>query len=201
MKKLVMFYGYPLTGKSTASEKIRKLLLNEGIAVEVVSSSKLRLHSKNHSSSKGFINEENKRTKKVKDEAYISVCRKAEICLKKGIVPILDATFHKYIRRKWVYDLAKKQKADVYLLWMEFDDEKNIRKYLSEREDAKKRDKLHTWEQYITMVSQTEKIRDEEIKSINPVVKVIRFNRGEKKAKFLGKKDDFGKKLVQAISK
>ena len=195
-KKIIMLYGYPLSGKSTAASKIEEYLAKSGTAAEIISSAKIRLRGKHHSGSKRFVDEEDKRTKLVKDKAYKELCSLAQRCLRRGVIPILDATFHKYCRRKWVYTLAKKEKAEVYVVWTVFSNEKAIRKLLMKRRLANKRVMLHNWQQYATMASQTEKLDSFELSKNF----IIRFDRQKNTALILkGSADSFAKLLREAI--
>src|SRR3989338_7528420 len=101
-----MMHGYPTSGKSTAAAKIAEYFAKRGFPAEVLSSSKYRMKGKRHGSTVAFIDETSSRTRKVKEKAYRELCRRAGICLRKGVLPVLDGTFHKLRRRKWVYSLA-----------------------------------------------------------------------------------------------
>ncbi|MEK6837667.1 MAG: AAA family ATPase, partial [Nanoarchaeota archaeon] len=105
--KVIMLYGHPMSGKTTAAARIQEYLRKTGIPAEIISSAKSRLKGKVHSSTTGFVDEGNARTRSIKDKAYKAVCNAAVKCLSRNVVPILDATFHKLYRREWVYALAK----------------------------------------------------------------------------------------------
>ncbi len=200
--KVIMLYGYPLSGKSTAAAKIRDYLAKKGEHSEIISSAKLRLKGRKHGSTKGFIDERNSRTKAAKDMAYRKMCDVAGKLLQKGIIPIMDATHHLLYRRKWVYDLAAEANADVYVAWMSLGNEKTIRELLRHRMVEKKVSKLHTWEQYETMARQTERLEDNElIEQPGCFAGIVRFDRGKGTARFYGKADRFARQLADAVAK
>lgn len=203
--RIIILYGCPVSGKTTAANKVKDFLAKRGIPAEVISSAKLRLGGKKHGSTKGFVDEEKPATRKVKDRAYKLLCRRAEVCLEKGAVPILDATFHKYGRRKNVYQLARKKGTEVCVLWIVFNNEKAIRKILDKRRKAKKLNMLHTWEQYATMVRQTERLENFELSTkqrlASKVLKVIKFDRERNKVLLHNcAKDMFAKEVAEAVS-
>lgn len=210
-KTIVMMYGYPTSGKTTAAAKIRNYFQAKGVAAEVLSSAKYRLKGRKHSSTVAFIDEKNNRTKKVKDNAYKELCKRARLCLKKGMLPILDATFHKLRRRKWVYSLAAKEKAQVYVVWTVFrgGSGKTILNYLRHRKAARKRTMVHTFEQYETMVKQTQRIEDCELAKKDSAGKrpratilraIIKYDRQTRKAMLLrGKKDWLIMHIIKAV--
>ena len=201
INRVIMLYGYPLSGKSTAAAKIRDYLAKKGEPAEIISSAKFRLKGRKHGSSKGFVDEKKESTKRVKDKAYGKLCKRAEICLGSGITPVLDATFHKYYRRKQVYDLTNKWKAETYVVWVTFDNEEAIRDGLRKRMLAKNVVALHTWKQYSTMASQTEKVEDHELAQKLLGVKIIKFDRGKMAIKLYGcVNDSFAEELARAIS-
>ncbi|MBI2144296.1 AAA family ATPase [Candidatus Woesearchaeota archaeon] len=207
-RKLIMLYGCPLAGKSTAAEKIRQFLCNKGMDAMVISSAKLRLHGKRHGSTTAFIDENNRRTRAAKDRAYQKMCVKAEKCLAAGVVPILDATFHLYHRRKRVYETAESHGAQPYVVWLVFGNEAELKKHLRRRMLAKKLNALHTWQQYATMAEQTEGLTDYELaksraKREKAAVKIIRFDRGSRKITLhnCSSKDAFARQIISAITR
>ncbi len=201
-KRLIMLYGYPVAGKTTAAARIQEYLRKIRIPAEVIGSAKLRLKGKTHSSATGFVDEGNARTKKVKDKAYKTMCDAAASCLRKGAVPILDATFHKLYRREGVYSLAKSEGAAVYLVWLVNNDEMAVRKCLRERREAGKVSALHTWEQYAIMVSQADKLEDYEIVARPECLAcIVQLDRGTGKARLHGRADGFARKLADALTK
>ena len=195
-----MMHGHPASGKSTAAQKIRDFFLRQGIAAEVISSAKFRLSSRKHGSSVGFVDENNNRSRKVKDKAYRNVCRMAGACLEKSTLPILDATFHKLRRRKWVYSLAAKERARVYVVWTVFRDagSRALPSYLMKRKSSGKIVALHTYAQYEKMVSQTELLGEAELS----LLKIIRFDWQSRRIKLYNcsRRDSFAMQLVKAIT-
>lgn len=188
-----MLYGYPLSGKSTAAEKIRQRISNS----EIISSARIRLRGKRHSSTAAFVDEDNPRTRRVKDWAYKRLCSRAKQLLLKGKVPILDATFHRHYRRKWVYGIARKLKAEVYIVWVSFG--KSVASLLKRRAPEKRA--LHTPGQYLTMVRQTESLEDYELKKRDGP-KIIKFDRASHKIRsYSCGNDGFARKVAACVSK
>lgn len=137
------------------------------------------------------MDENNKRTRKTKDWAYSQLCKKARKLLLEGKMPVLDATFHKHYRRKWVYELARKLNAEVYLVWIIFG--RSVKSVARERSREKKA--LHTEDQYLTMVSQTDELEGSELK-----LKIIKFERSAGKVRLYNcEKDEFAKRLAEAV--
>ncbi len=201
-KGIIMLYGHPMSGKTTAAAKIQNYLRKKGILAEIIGSAKHRLKGKAHSSTTGFVDEENVRTKNVKDKAYRGVCKAAAKCLRKNVVPILDATFHKRYRREWVYALAKSEGAAVYLVWLAYDDDKAIKKSLQERREAGKVIALHSWGQYAIMRQQTDRVEDNElVKQPNCLRGIVQFDRGKGTVRLYGKADGFARQLASAVLK
>ena len=199
--KVIVMYGYPLAGKTTAALRIQEYLRKIRIPAEIIGSAKLRLKGKAHSSTTGFVDEENARTKKVKDKAYKAMCKAAASCLRKGAVPILDATFHKLYRRKWVYGIAKSEDAGAYVVWLVFNDERAIKKCLRERREAGKVSALHTWEQYAIMRQQADKLEGAELSKQPRFLRaIVQFDRGEGTARVYGKADNFARQLADALT-
>ena len=197
-----MLYGNPMSGKTTAAGGIRDYLHKAGMPAEIISSAKLRLKGQPHSSTTGFVDEENARTKKAKDKAYQAMCSAAASCLRKGVVPILDATFHKLYRRKWVYGLATDENAGVYIIWLVFNNDKAIKKCLRERRRAGKVSALHTWEQYIVMRQQADRLEDNElVKHPDCVAGILQFDRDTGKIRLYGRMGGFARKMADALTK
>ncbi|MCX6707637.1 MAG: AAA family ATPase [Candidatus Woesearchaeota archaeon] len=186
MHTIIMLHGHPLSGKSTAANKIKEFLDNNGLRADIVKSVATRYNeAEKKELTKDFIDEKIEKTKKEKDNSYMALCSIAEEKVKGDIIPILDATFHKHYRREWVYDLSKKLDANVYIIWIEFDDIKKIKKMLEQRQNNHDfRDNiLSKWEQHALMVEQTDSIIDNELKN-NENIKMIRFDRAKKSLKF-----------------
>ncbi len=197
-----MLYGHPMSGKTTAAARIRDCLRNTGIPAEIISSAKNRLKETVHSSTTSFVDEGNARTRSIKDEAYRGVCNVAVKCLRKNVVPILDATFHKLYRREWVYALAKSEGAAVYLVWLVQSDERAIKKHIKERREAEKVSALHTWEQYAIMRQQTDRLEDNElVGQTGCLAGIVQFDRGKGTASVYGKADGFARQLADAVVK
>lgn len=186
MHPIIMLHGHPLSGKSTAANKIEEFLDKNGLKADIVKSVATRYkETEREDLTKDFIDETIEKTRKEKDDSYRALCRIAEEKVKEGVIPILDATFHKHYRREWAYDLGKKLDADVYVIWIEFDDVEGAKKMLEQRQNNHDfRDSiLSKWEQYDLMVRQTEKIEDNEIKD-KKKIKIIRFDRARSSFKF-----------------
>ena len=199
---VILLYGYPMSGKTTAAVKILEYLRKKGTSAKIVSSAKSRLKGKSHSPTAGFVDEKNSRTRSVKDKAYRSVCDAATTCLRENAVPILDATFHKLYRRKWVYELARDWGAAVYVLWLVLNDEKEIKKCLKQRREAGKVSALHTWEQYAVMRKQADRLEDNEL-VLRPrcIRAILQFDRGKENATFYGRADGFARQLAEVLAK
>ena len=196
-----MLYGHPMSGKTTAAARIRDRLRKAGIPAEIISSAKSRLKGKAHSSTTGFVDEGNARTRSVKDKAYRGVCNAAVKCLRKNVVPILDATFHKLYRREWVYGLAKSEGAAVYLVWLVHNDEIAIKKCMKERREAGKVSALHTWGQYAIMRQQADRLEDNELVG-HPgcLAGIVQFDRGRGALHFYGKANGFARLLAGSVA-
>ena len=201
-KAVIMLYGHPMSGKTTAAARIQSCLRKIGILAEIIGSAKSRLKGKAHSSTTGFVDEENARTRSVKDKAYRSVCNAAVKCLRKNVVPILDATFHKLYRRERVYALAKSGGAAVYLVWLVHSDERAIKKYIRERREAGKVSALHTWGQYAIMRQQTDRLEDNElVKRPGCLRAIVHLDRDNGTVRIYGKADEFARQLAGAVVK
>lgn len=95
-----MLHGQPLAGKSTAAKNIIKVLKKNNLKSEIVKSVHTRHKKSGNLFNKDFVDEDIKETKAEKDEAYSNLCDIAKKLLKQGIIPVLDATFHKKHRRE-----------------------------------------------------------------------------------------------------
>lgn len=174
-----MLHGYPVSGKSTAAHQIRYVLESRHYKADIIKSVAMRYGDiKDTKLREDFVDENVESTRKEKDTAYHLLCKIAEETVNKNIIPILDATFHKYYRRKWVYNIAEKLGADVIVVWLEHEDEVRIKKILKKRRKNRDlRDRiLCTWGQYKTMVGQTDSITDYEIKN-KEKIKILKSNR------------------------
>lgn len=197
-----MLYGHPMSGKTTAAARIQSCLRKIGILAEIIGSAKSRLKGKVHSSTTGFVDEGNARTRSAKDKAYRSVCNAAVKCLRRNVVPVLDATFHKLYRREWVYALAKSEGAAVYLVWLVFNDEKAIKRSMKERREAGKVSALHTWGQYAIMRQQADRLEDNElVKRPGCLRAIVQLNRDKGAVRVYGKADGFTTLLADAVMK
>ena len=173
---IIMLYGLPVSGKSTLAKALQEKGL--GIIIKSVLTRDPRSTKKFTTAS---IDETVEQTKKEKDESYKKLFELAEQEINQGHNPILDATFHKRYRRQWAYDLAKRLNQQLILIHCNWDDEQGIKAILEKRhEDNSTKDNvLDTWEQYMTMKSQTEALTSEEHKnavrfSLDKIEDVIR---------------------------
>ena len=136
----------------------------------------------------------------MKDKAYMSVCRLGGVCLEKNILPILDATFHKLRRRKWVYSLAAKEHAYVYVVWTVFrrGGSRALLSYLKKRKSSGKIVALHTYAQYEKMVSQAEPLGKAELSRLS----VVRFDRTSKRIRLFScsRSDPFVRQVAEALT-
>jgi len=99
----------------------------------------------------------------------------AEKEIKIGVIPILDATFHKKYRREWVYALSRKIGRELYLIWCICNDDRIIKKELEKRKkNALNKDNiLNEGGQYCIMKDQFEELDDDEIRNVK-IIKIFR---------------------------
>lgn len=156
---IIMLYGLPVSGKST----LAKALQDQGLGI-IIKSVLTRDPKSTRKFTTASIDETVEKTKKEKDDSYKKLLELAELELKKGNTPILDATFHKQYRRQWVYNLCEELNQKLILIWCAWDDEQAIKEVLRKRHEDKstKDNVLDTWEQYMMMKSQTESLGPEE---------------------------------------
>ncbi|MFH1916755.1 MAG: AAA family ATPase [Nanoarchaeota archaeon] len=112
---------------------MKSVLDAKGIRSEIVKSVATRDPNSTKKFTTASIDERVEKTRKEKDDSYRKLLELAEEKVNEGIVPILDATFHKRYRREWVYELAKKLKEDLVVLSCVFDDEDEIERILKQR--------------------------------------------------------------------
>ncbi len=174
---ILMIHGLPLAGKSTAAAKIKEALEKKGIKAEIIKSVATRYGKgdKVLKNPEELIDERIEKTRREKDDSYRAMCKLAARSISAGYIPILDATFHNRKRREWVYELCRKEKSGLIILWVEFDDEKEIKSMLDERKkDHNIWDNiLCEWKQYSIMNTQFEPLDETELKSR----RIIRFDR------------------------
>ena len=168
-----MLHGKPLSGKSYTAEMLKQLSTKTQ-KYTVIKSVTIRYGNNPIDFTKECVDERLPATKKEKDQCQQALVKKAADQLSLGNNVILDATFHKRYRREWVYNLAKHHSANLVMVWMKLDDQKEIRKLLEERAANRdfKDNILYTWDQYMVMVEQYESL-DENVKNI---IKVDRDN-------------------------
>ncbi|MFH1915757.1 MAG: AAA family ATPase [Nanoarchaeota archaeon] len=181
---IIMMHGLPVSGKSYLAEKMRSALEARGIRAEIVKS----VATRDPNSTKKFtiesIDERVEKTRKEKDDSYRKLLELAEEKLNAGIVPILDATFHKRYRRMWAYRLARKLKEDLVVVSCVFDDEDDIGKILRDRAGTSDKDAiLDSNEMRILMKEQADPLDNDE------TAKLIVFDR--KKGVKAGFEDEF----------
>jgi hypothetical protein len=109
MKAIIMMHGLPGTGKSFIAEKIARIFPN------VVVLKTVKFRDIKDSSPERF-DEAILKTREEKDVTYKKLIASARGALLEGKIPILDATFHKRYRRKWVYDLAREMNARLAII-------------------------------------------------------------------------------------
>lgn len=193
-----MMHGNPLCGKSTTANLIKKHFEKKDQKYSIVKSVEMRYGGKRVKFTKECVDETIEKTKNEKDKCYKEVCRKAEEEILKGNNVIIDATFHKLYRRRWVYELVKEFNANFIILWFSFNNEDEIREFLKQRRDNPDfRDRiLHTWDQYSIMVKQTDKLENFEFKN-----KIIYFDRDTKKIKLYNcdTNDELARELCHTI--
>lgn len=158
MPNILMMHGKPLSGKSYTAELLKNSLESSGEKYVILKSVVMRYDNKPVEFTEYSVDETIPLTKKDKDRSYRAVIKAAQIELSAGNNVILDATFHIQYRRKWVYDLAHKFKAELVIIWMKLDNEEKIYRLLDERQVNRdfKDNILYTWAQYDTMVQQYE---------------------------------------------
>jgi len=91
---IIVISGLPGTGKSTLAKELEKLIPNSLI----IKSTQLRITKVKND----FFNENLAEIKLEKDRAYNKMIELAQIAIKEGKLPILDATFHKKYRRDFI---------------------------------------------------------------------------------------------------
>lgn len=197
-----MTQGYPLSGKSTIANVIKNSFEEKSQKYTIIKTVEMRLRGKKVKFTKASIDESIEETRKEKDMSYKLLCERAEEEIKNGNNIILDATFHKFYRRKWVYELAKKFNVNLVVLWVSFNNKSKIKGFLKERrENPDFKDKvLNSWEQYTTMVRQTDRLQDFEIKN-KLMVKIIHVDRDNNELILYNcdKKDSLIKELCQIM--
>ncbi|MBL7050882.1 AAA family ATPase [Candidatus Woesearchaeota archaeon] len=197
MRKLIMLYGFPLSGKSTVAKKLKDSFSKKNIDCEIIKSVSTRFKVDEHIKfTKKSIDETNEETRREKDDSYRKLCDLVESSDKDII--ILDATFHKQYRRNWVYDIAEKNDYELYVLWTIFNSKEVINNYLDERKkNPDFKDKvLDSIDQYECMVEQTDKLDDSEFDNI----KIIKFVREKKDISFYNcEENGFAKEISKII--
>lgn len=198
-----MIHGLPLSGKSTAAKRIKEYLEKYGLKADILKSVSTRYGDKRKEElTKDFIDETLEITRKEKDCAHRALCSLAEDKMKSGIIPILDATFHKLYRRRWVHDLGKRLDAEVYVISLKFDDVERIDEMLRQRQENHDFNDniLSRWEQYALMAEQADAITDDEAKDYDNI-KIIKFDRKENSFRFHGcdKKDKMASMICKAL--
>jgi predicted kinase len=139
---IIMMHGLPVSGKSFLAKKICDSFVKNKISAEIVKSVATRDPASTKKFTVASIDEIVPRTCMEKDESYKKLLEMARERLSSGIIPILDATFHKRYRREWVYSLAQKLHEDLVVVSCVFDDEEEIGRILKERAQTDDKDAI-----------------------------------------------------------
>lgn len=200
MNRIIMLYGAPMSGKSVAAKKLVAHFAEEDVECEVIKTVSTRYQGRKVKFTVESIDETIEKTRIEKDESYRAQIELAKTVLEHGKLPILDATYHKFYRRKWAYEMAKQTHSELVVLWLVFGNEAELRKSIKERsENPDYKDKvLDSWEQYMTMVKQTDKIEDFELARKMPV-NIVRYNREKGTFRFYCSKTEFVYEIVSAL--
>lgn len=201
MNKIIMLYGMPMSGKSFAAKKLTDYFSGKNIECEIIKTVSTRYGGKKVKFTVESIDEAIEETRIEKDGSYKKQLELAKESIKKGKLPILDATYHKFYRRVWAYKLAEQTNSELVVVWMSFDNHKEIKRLLKERRNNPDyKDKvLDSWEQYTTMVKQTDKIEDYELKN-RMKIKIIKYDRISNNFEFYNCRDKgFVGEIIKAL--
>lgn len=200
MNKIIMLYGAPMSGKSVAAKKLVAHFAEESVECEVVKTVSTRYHGKKVKLTVESIDETIEKTRIEKDESYRAQIELARTALEHGKLPILDATYHKFYRREWAYEMAEQTNSELVVLWLVFGNESELRKSIKERSENPdyKDNVLDCWDKYMTMISQTDKIEEFEL-ARNMPVNIVRYNREKGIFRFYCFKSEFVEEIVRAM--
>lgn len=195
-----MLYGAPMSGKSVAAKKLVAHFAEEGVDCEVVKTVSTRYHGKKVKLTVESIDETIEKTRIEKDESYRAQIELAKTALEHGKLPVLDATYHKFYRREWAYEMAKQTHSELVVLWLVFGNEAELKKSIKERSENPdyKDNVLDCWDKYMTMVRQTDKIEDFELARKMPV-NIVKYNREKGTIRFYCTKTGFVDEIVSAL--
>lgn len=168
---LIMMYGYPSSGKSTLANRIGKKL-----GYSVIRSAQTNASGEKVKSSIESIDESIPEMKASRDRLYRRRLELGEEAIKQGKSVILDATFHKFYWRKWVYDVAKRLNLSPIIIWVIYKGDLHVLEERKRNPDPEYPN-LDSYEQYKKMVSQTENLSNAELDKKYVDIRVIKYNR------------------------
>ncbi|MBS3085503.1 histidine phosphatase family protein [Candidatus Pacearchaeota archaeon] len=163
---VIMLYGLPVSGKTTASRKIRDYF-EKDINIEVISTFKIR-------EEKNLIN---LYSEEQRERVYDEICKVLEEKLQKNIYKciILDGNFNKKERRQKVYNVLKRYNCDFYIIECFIENTNEIKKRLSERKgDFGVENAATSFELYSMIKNEGHLLSEDEF--INPIPIIISFN-------------------------
>lgn len=161
---IIITHGLPGSGKSYCANLLANTRVNNFKFVIIKSVS-----TRDHRSTVFFtlesIDETIPKTRMEKDKSYQKMLDLAKDEIRKGNIPVLDATFHIKYRREWVYKLAKDVNERVIILHCNCNSEEEIREIFKRRaaDNSTKDNILNSYEMYKLMKDQNEPISEDEI--------------------------------------
>ena len=105
MRVVIAMLGRTAAGKTTTARALSRRI---GDSLYIGQSAlKLALTDKDHKLTSTHLNES------LRDYGYRAAVAVAEEAIRKGITPLIDASFHKVTRREWVFSLARRRGIDL----------------------------------------------------------------------------------------
>lgn len=166
-------HGYPSSGKSTLAAKIKNKL-----GYTLIKSVETRFSGAKVKFSVDDIDESIPETRASKDMSYWKMVELGEEGITQGKDVILDATFHRFYRRKWVYDLAKRLNLSPIIIWVTYKEDPKVFEERRNNPDFKD-NILDSYEQYEKMVSQTDGLKDAELDRKYADTRIIKYDRND----------------------
>ena len=152
MKLLIMFYGLPVSGKSTLAQEMQKHFS------DVVSLKTVDLQKLSSPTIKDF-DETVKETRNQKDQSYQTLLAQAKRYIQTNNIVILDATFHQLHRRIEEYKLVQEFHLPLLVMHCSCDNLMVIQHALEKRKQSNKKDDLlKSYEMYQLMKHQSQEI-------------------------------------------
>lgn len=186
---IIMMHGNPLSGKSTVARSLKLFFGRTGLKADIIKSAKTRFETSIPQFTKRLVDEKNCTTRMEKDKSYLKMLEIADEKIDKGIIPILDATFHRKRRRLWVYEFATTRNIPLLIVKLHawnINAKLNVRQLLANRRKKHSHDNfVNTYGIYKTMCEQMQPITTAEISSKN--ISIITVDRKTNNVEFTGK--------------